>query len=150
MAFSYPKMGLRIQNARATRGMSISDLAERTHFTVKSIALVEAGQAEINMPLLTSLCTALNVTPNDLLEGEYQCTNTRSLQEETMLREMREILVELKGEPEEGFVLRDAETVIREIRDMLREEKSNSSDRRAPVKPASTVGRSKGERTHYF
>lgn len=153
MAANYRKVGERIQNARAMRGITIGELANRVHFTPKSIALVESGQAEFNISLLTAICTALDVTPNDLLEGEYQTSGgSRSLEEESLLSEMRALLAELRGEEDDGTVLRDSESVIREIRDMLREEKQEKA-----AQPSGRIGVTrqkepdkKSGRAHYF
>lgn len=129
MSLNYRKIGKRIQEARTLREMSIADLADRVHFTPKSIIYVENGTAALTLELLTAICTVLNITPNDLLEGEYTATSSRSLEEEVTLRQLKDLVNELKGEAgawdEDDIVIRDTATVVKEIRDMVREEKRN-------------------------
>lgn len=72
---NYKRFGERVQKLRKDRGFSMGDLAERVGFSIRSIALVENGQADVNLSLLVQICTVLDITPNQILAGEYSVSD---------------------------------------------------------------------------
>jgi len=56
---------------RRQSGMTQAELAEETGVTTDHISHVEIGSGTISLPLLLNICNLLDVTPNDILAGEY-------------------------------------------------------------------------------
>lgn len=64
-------IGRNIRRLRKKCGMTQVELAKAANVTVDHIAHVEIGAGSISVPLLLEICRLLNVTPNDILEGEF-------------------------------------------------------------------------------
>lgn len=121
MAVNYKKIGERIQSLREYRGISVSDLANKTNFTTKSILLSENGRASISVDFLIALCAALNVTPNDILQGEFEMPETVETDTPEMVSEFIDKLDEIKQSKLSKSVIKDTHTTIMEIKKMVDE-----------------------------
>lgn len=52
-------------------GMTQAQLAEKIGVSTDHVSHAEIGFGSISLPLLIEICKLLNVTPNDILAGEY-------------------------------------------------------------------------------
>lgn len=141
MAINYAALGKRLQKARKLKDMSSSDLAQRVRLTPKSIVFLEEGQADITLDLLLSLCNALDVTPNDLLAGEFFASDGRSLAERATLEELKELVLSLKepagsdpappqnAQTKSGTVVKNTQATLEEIKALVSEYKTNNANR---------------------
>lgn len=73
-----PELGKRLLDLRRQKGISREELARRAHLSLRFLADVESGIANISLNKLTGLCKALNVPPSLLLSGMMQGADTRS------------------------------------------------------------------------
>ena len=64
-------VGQNLRTLRRQCGMTQADLAERTGVSTDHISHAEIGSGTISLPLLIEICRLLEVTPNDILAGEY-------------------------------------------------------------------------------
>ena len=71
MGSQYQQIGATLRSLRELRGKSVTEVAQGTSFTSKSLILAENGQAEITVKYLLELCRMLAVTPNDILQGQF-------------------------------------------------------------------------------
>lgn len=85
------QIGQNIQFLRKNYGMTQAELAEITGYSVDHISHVEAGFHSISLQFLLILCKTLDVTPNDVLTGEYEeellesdATHLNSLRDRTL------------------------------------------------------------------
>lgn len=142
MSIDYKRIGEQIQKARKLKKWTTGDLAQTAGFTPKSIVLAENGQASLSLDFLMSMCTTLNITPNDLLNGQYACTREQSLEHDAVLTELRESLALLKEEMgvEEGggTVRKDTQTVMDEFRETVQGYKAEVSRRNALLSKTTT------------
>ncbi len=69
MEISTEKLGANIRRERERRRLSIEELAERIEESAESVIRIENGKKRVTIALLLSFCWALDVTPNELLEG---------------------------------------------------------------------------------
>ena len=60
-----------LKTARRQRGLTQAQVAERTGVSTAHISHAEIGFGTISLPLLLEMCKLMNVTPNDILAGEY-------------------------------------------------------------------------------
>lgn len=60
-----------IKTARRQCGLTQAQVAERIGVTTAHISHAEIGFGTISLPLLLEMCKLMNVTPNDILAGEY-------------------------------------------------------------------------------
>ena len=60
-------IGMHIRTFRKIREMTQEELAERAGISIQFLSVLERGKGVPSVPTLLSLCSALNVTPNDLL-----------------------------------------------------------------------------------
>lgn len=67
------QIGQNIQRIRQSQNMTQAELAEMVHLSIVHISHIETGFAIPSLATLLDLCNALNVTPNDVLLGQY-CT----------------------------------------------------------------------------
>ena len=117
MGSQYQQIGATLRSLRELRGKSVTEVAQGTSFTSKSLILAENGQAEITVKYLLELCRMLAVTPNDILQGQFiesavsyvepeplpmepyaSSANKRSM---TYIRETNETLYEMKSKVRE-------------------------------------------------
>lgn len=71
MRVDYGAIGERLRSLRELKNVTLTDLADKTNFTTKSLLLAEHGKAALNLEFVLSICEALDVTPNDLLKGQF-------------------------------------------------------------------------------
>lgn len=77
-------IGQNIRTLRRQSGMTQAAIAEKTGVSTDHISHVEIGSGTISLPLLIEICKLLEVTPNDILAGEY---TPDSLDEKSYLQE---------------------------------------------------------------
>ena len=63
------RFGANVRAARLSRGWTQEDLAAHTGLTSVQISRVERGKREIRLTTLVKLLSALDVPPQQLLEG---------------------------------------------------------------------------------
>jgi transcriptional regulator with XRE-family HTH domain len=63
------RLGVRLRELRAGRGLTQLRLAERSGISRPSIANVEAGRQNVSLRQLCALAAALGVTVEDLFSG---------------------------------------------------------------------------------
>lgn len=66
----YTAMGGRIRSARQTAGLSQSELAERCALSVSFLGHIERGSRKMSLETLVSICEALNLSADYLLQDE--------------------------------------------------------------------------------
>lgn len=64
-------IGQNLRTLRRQCGMTQAQIAEKTGVSTDHISHVEIGSGTISLPLLVEICKLLEVTPNDILTGEY-------------------------------------------------------------------------------
>lgn len=64
-------IGQNLRTLRRQCGITQADLAEKTGVSTDHISHAEIGSGTISLPLLLEICKLLDVTPNDVLAGEY-------------------------------------------------------------------------------
>lgn len=64
-------IGQNLRTLRRQCGITQADLAEKTGVSTDHISHAEIGSGTISLPLLIEICRLLEVTPNDVLAGEY-------------------------------------------------------------------------------
>ncbi|MCA2016259.1 helix-turn-helix transcriptional regulator [Vibrio tritonius] len=65
-------IGGRIRAYRKTRGLTIAQLAERIHKSRATVSKYETGEISLDMPMLFTLASALNITPNQLIDYQVE------------------------------------------------------------------------------
>jgi transcriptional regulator with XRE-family HTH domain len=65
------QFGANVRAARLGRGWTQEDLAHATGLATVQVSRIERGVREIRLTTLLRLVTALELAPNDLLEGLY-------------------------------------------------------------------------------
>ena len=63
----YEMLGVRIREARKSRGYTQSELAELTEYSVQHISHVETGNTKLSVELLICIANALDVSLDELL-----------------------------------------------------------------------------------
>ena len=66
----YIAFGQRVRYFRIRRHMTQEQLAEDADISASFMGHIERGSRNASLDTLMQLCTALEVTPNDLLEGD--------------------------------------------------------------------------------
>ena len=66
------RLGERVRDARARRGLTRKDLARESRVSERYLAQLEAGHGNISILLLRQIAAALGLALNDLLEEEQQ------------------------------------------------------------------------------
>jgi transcriptional regulator with XRE-family HTH domain len=66
------QIGMKLRAAREEAEMDLADLSVRTGFSEEEIEAIENGEQMIYQTDLMVLCTALNVSPKDIVG---RCTN---------------------------------------------------------------------------
>lgn len=89
------KTGLFISKLRREQGITQKELADRIGVSDKTVSKWETGRSIPDMLYLESLCTALDVTMNELISGER-------LSKEAYSEKAEENLAQLIGESETG------------------------------------------------
>ena len=65
----YNVIGLRLRRARADKGLTQQELAEKTGLAVAFISRVERGSTHINLKRLSEFCTILGISEGEILNG---------------------------------------------------------------------------------
>lgn len=125
MSINYKKIGERIQTARKIKGLSMSELSDLVCISAKSIAFIEAGEAQITLDILLPLCSALWVSPNDVLEGEYTPPPKMTDKESSILRELEEMIEQTRNQSlSSGTVIKNSDAAMNDIRKMVYEQRA--------------------------
>ena len=66
----YTAMGGRIRNARQSLGLSQLELAEQCGLSVSFLGHIERGSRKMSLETLVSVCEALNLSADYLLQDE--------------------------------------------------------------------------------
>ncbi len=64
-------IGQNLRTLRRQCGMTQAELAEKIGVSTDHVSHAEIGFGSISLPLLIEICKKLDVTPNDVLAGEY-------------------------------------------------------------------------------
>jgi transcriptional regulator with XRE-family HTH domain len=70
MTATVPKIGKRLKDIRTRQMLSQRDLAEKAGLSPTTIAKLETNRVEPNFRTLRKLTSTLNVSYDDLIEGE--------------------------------------------------------------------------------
>ena len=76
MVIDYALLGKRLASIRKKRGWTQERLAEKTNLANNYISNIENNRSIPSLETLVKLCEALEVTPNDLLLGSSQASDT--------------------------------------------------------------------------
>lgn len=71
-------IGQNLRILRRQRGLTQAQIAEKADVSTDHISHVEIGTSALSLPLLLDLCKKLEVTPNDILAGEYSPDSTNT------------------------------------------------------------------------
>lgn len=64
-------LGLNIKNSRKNTKLTQAQLAEMTNLSTVHISHIEGGSVKMSVDALINICNALNITPNDILWGQF-------------------------------------------------------------------------------
>lgn len=64
-------LGLNIKNSRKNMKLTQAQLAEKTNLSTVHISHIEGGSVKMSVDALINICNALNITPNDILWGQF-------------------------------------------------------------------------------
>lgn len=78
------KVGQNLHTLRRQCKMTQAQIAKSIGVTTDHISHIEIGAGTVSLPLMLEICKLLNVTPNDILAGEYTPDST---EENTDFRE---------------------------------------------------------------
>ncbi len=65
------RFGANVRAARIARGWTQEELAHRTGLATVQVSRIERGRREVRLTTLLRLVDALDLAPNELLEGLY-------------------------------------------------------------------------------
>ena len=80
-------IGQNLGTLRRQCGMTQAQIAEQIGVSIDHISHVEIGKGSISLALLLKICKLMNVTPNDILAGEY---GTKYADEDDVFQEQSE------------------------------------------------------------
>lgn len=133
MDINYKKIGERFQTARKVKGLSMSELSDLVSISAKSIAYIEAGEAQITLDILLPLCSALAISPNDVLEGEYDPPPKLTDKENSILRELEEMIQQTREQAfSSGTVIKNSDAALDDIRKMVLEQRASMVTKKKP------------------
>lgn len=69
MAVDFGIIGKRIKEARKSKGLTQENLAEKMDVSVAYLSKVETGRIHINLERLSEICSLLDVTEGQILNG---------------------------------------------------------------------------------
>ena len=69
MELNYSIIGVRLKQARINQKITQEELAEKLDVSVAYISRVERGSTKINLKRLAEICSILNVSQGEILEG---------------------------------------------------------------------------------
>lgn len=73
------QIGQNVQARRKERKMTQAELAEKAQLSIVHVSHIESGSVAMSLDSLLAICSALEITPNDLLLGEYVIPNLQEL-----------------------------------------------------------------------
>jgi DNA-binding XRE family transcriptional regulator len=70
----------KLKEVRINRGMSLSELARRSHLSRTTVTDIEMGRSNPTFKTIAAICKAINKSPNEIFFGpfvnqEYQAGN---------------------------------------------------------------------------
>lgn len=77
-------IGQNLRTLRRQCGITQAELAEKIGVSTDHVSHAEIGFGSISLPLLIEICKLLDVTPNDILAGEYtpDCDDKELMEED--------------------------------------------------------------------
>lgn len=75
-------IGKNLKTLRKLRNMTQSELAAKIEVSTDHISHAEIGYGTLSLTRMLEICKLLEVTPNDILSGEYEPESEHSLQDE--------------------------------------------------------------------
>ena len=76
MSLDYEIIGNRIKQARKSKNLTQDDLAEEMNVSVAYLSRIETGNIRINLQRLCQVCSILNITEGQLLDGVSNTSQT--------------------------------------------------------------------------
>lgn len=73
----YSEIGQHIRNSRKSKGMSQEDLAELINISTTHMSHIETGKTKLSLQVFADIASALNVSADELLQGELTNQNER-------------------------------------------------------------------------
>ena len=107
MALDYSVIGHRLKNARIKKNITQEVLAEKIDVSVAFISRVERGLSHFNLRRLSEVCSLLDVTEGEILNG------TSSSSEQYLISEINEIMKDATQE-QQKLIFKIAKTIIEE------------------------------------
>ena len=105
MALDYAVIGHRLKKARIKKNMTQEVLAEKIDVSVAFISRVERGLSHFNLKRLGEVCSLLDVTEGEILNG------TSSTSEQYLISEFNEIMKNASPE-QQKLIFKIAKTII--------------------------------------
>ena len=106
MALDYAIVGHRLKKSRIKKHMTQEDLAEKIDVSVAFISRVERGLSHFNLKRLGEVCSLLDVTEGEILNG------TSSTSEHYLISEFNEIMKNASPE-QQKLIFKIAKTIIK-------------------------------------
>ena len=100
MASLQEMLGENVRAARAERGWTQEDLADRTDLSTVQISRIERGRREIRLGILIRVIDGLEVQPDRLLAGLYRISQAERARQKPQLARRE------RHEPDRGLSLR--------------------------------------------
>lgn len=75
MALDYSVIGGRIKRARKSKRMTQVELSERMNVSIAYLSKVESGRIHLNLPRLSQICSILDVSEGQILDGVSNASN---------------------------------------------------------------------------
>lgn len=69
MALDYNIIGERLKQARLNKNLTQEKLAEKLDVSVAFLSRIERGSSHINLTRLNQICTILNISESEILNG---------------------------------------------------------------------------------
>lgn len=69
MAVDFSIIGIRIKDSRKKKGLTQEQLAEKMGVSIAYLSKIETGKIHINLERLSEICSILEVTEGDILNG---------------------------------------------------------------------------------
>lgn len=67
LVFDLFKIGAKLYEIRRNKGLTQADVAEKAELSDRTYADIERGHVNMRIETLLKICSALNITPNDIL-----------------------------------------------------------------------------------
>lgn len=65
------QIGNNLYNVRKSKGFTQAEVAEKAELSDRTYADIERGSVTMRIDSLLKICSALHITPNDILVAEY-------------------------------------------------------------------------------